>query len=150
ELIIMSRTTPKTGQRNVTIIWRLRNWAEKDGTGQAFSADTMFTLPNGAKRCPDASWIPNSRWDRFTEEEKDSFTKVCPDFVAELRTKSDRLKNLQQKMEECIANGSRLGWLLDPFKNRATIYCPGRQPETIEKPTILSGDPVLRGFTFDF
>ena len=110
----------------------------------------MFTLPNGAKRGPDASWIPNSRWDRFTADEKDSLTKICPDFVIELRSKSDRIAKIKEKMAEYMASGARLGWLLDPRENCATIYRPGRPPQLIEEPAILSGDPVLPGFKFDF
>ena len=97
ELIIMSPSTPNTDERNVTIITSLRIWAKQDGTGHSFGNNAMFTLPNGAKRCPDASWIPNSRWNRFTKEEKDSLTRICPDFVVELRSKSDRLKKLKEK-----------------------------------------------------
>jgi len=150
ELIIMAPATPKTDQRNVTLITRLRNWAEQDGTGQSFGNNAMFTLPNGAKRCPDASWIPNRRWDRLTPEEKDSLTKICPDFVVELRSKSDRLTKIKEKMEEFMANGAQLGWLLDPQQNSATIYRPGRLPQEIEEPATLNGDPVLPGFRFDF
>ena len=121
ELIVMSPATPKTDERNVTIITSLRIWAKQDGTGRSFGNNAMFTLPNGAKRCPDASWIPNKRWDRFTEGEKDSLTKVCPDFVIELRSKSDRLGKLKEKMEEYMANGARLGWLLDPIRECADL-----------------------------
>jgi len=110
----------------------------------------MFTLPTGAKRSPDGAWISKSRWDRLTEEEKDSFTRICPDFVIELRSKSDRLGKLKEKMEEYIANGARLGWLLDPLDNCAYVYRAGLSTERIESPTILTGDPVLPGFKFDF
>lgn len=148
ELIIMSPTNPKTGWRNAKITMRLGIWAEQDGTGVVFDSSTIFTLPNGAKRSPDASWIPKSRWSLVDDE--DEFHEICPDFVIELRSISDRLRDVEEKMEEYIANGSKLGWFLDPYKNRATIYRPGQRPERIENPGILSGDPVLPGFQFDF
>jgi len=150
ELIIMSPTNPKTGWRNAKITARLVVWAEQDGTGVVFDSSAIFTLPNGAKRSPDASWIPKSRWNRLTEEEQEEFTEICPDFVIELRSISDRLRDVEEKMEEYMANGSKLGWFLDPYKNRAVIYRPGQRPEGIESPTILSGDPLLPGFKFDF
>ena len=115
-----------------------------------FGADTGFTLPNGAKRGPDAAWMSRERWNRIPEEQQEKLAPVCPDFVVELRSPSDRLSDVQAKMEEYIANGARLGWLLDPFDNCATIYRPGRPPERIENPTVIHGDPVLPGFHFDF
>jgi Uma2 family endonuclease len=150
ELIIMAPATPNTDERNVTITTQLRVWTNQDGTGRSFGPTAMFTLPNGAKSCPDASWIPNNRWNRLTQEEKDSLAPICPDFVIELRSKSDRLKKLKEKMEEYMVNGVRLSWLLDPVHNCATIYRPGRPAQEIDEPTILSGDPLLPGFQFDF
>ena len=150
ELIIMAPTNPDTGRKNSKINFRLAAWTEQDGTGECFDSSSMFTLPNGAKRSPDGAWIPKSRWNRFSQEEKSAITKVCPDFVVELRSPSDRLPYLEAKMEEYIANGTRLAWLLDLIENRATIYRPSQSPERIDNPTILSGDPVLPGFRFDF
>jgi len=150
ELIVMSPANPNTGRKNARITMRLGIWTEQDGTGECFDSNSEFTLPNGAKRAPDGSWIPKKRWNRFTEEEKNRFTEICPDFVIELRSPSDRLRDIQAKMQEYIANGSRLGWLLDPIDNRATIYRPGQPPEEIESPTIIAGDPILPGFKFDF
>ena len=150
ELIIMSPTKPETGRKNARITQRLANWAEQDGTGECFDSSTELTLPNGAKRSPDASWIPKSKWNQLSEEEKNKFSEICPDFVIELRSPSDRLINVEAKMEEYVANGSKLGWLLDPIANRATIYRPGQAPERIGNPTILSGDPILPGFKFNF
>ena len=89
-------------------------------------------------------------WDLFTKAQKETFTEICPDFVIELRSSSDRLVDVELKMEEYIANGTRLGWLLDPIENRATVYRPGHLPEQINTPTTLIGDPVLPGFDFDF
>ena len=150
ELTIMSPTNPETGRKNAKITGRLFNWTEQDGTGECFDSSSEFTLPNGAKRSPDSSWIPKVRWNRLTMEEKYKFTDVCPDFVIELRSPSDRLSEVEAKMEEYMANGSRLGWLLDPIENRATIYRPGQPPQRVDSPTSISGDPVLPGFNFDF
>ena len=150
ELIIMSPANNKTELKNVTITTRLRNWTEQDGTGVSFGNNTLFTLPNGAKRGPDAAWISKKRWNRLTEEEQESFSNLAPEFIIELRSKSDRLTRLKEKMGEYVANGVRLAWLLDPRQNRATIYRPGRAPQEIDRPTLLSGDPVLPGFQFDF
>jgi len=84
------------------------------------------------------------------EEQQEKLAPISPDFVIELRSPSDRFPDVGEKMEEYIANGVRLAWLLDPFDNCATIYRPGETPERIDKPTILSGDPILPGFRFDF
>ncbi|PYR98158.1 MAG: hypothetical protein DMG15_23135 [Acidobacteria bacterium] len=150
ELVIMPPAGSKTGRRNFIIVQRLANWSEQDGTGVGFGADTGFTLPNSSKRGPDAAWMSRERWNRIPEEQQEKLAPVCPDFVIELRSPSDRLSDVQAKMEEYIANGARLGWLLDPFDNCVTIYRPGQPPERIEKPTVVHGDPVLPGFEFDF
>jgi Uma2 family endonuclease len=150
ELIIMSPTNMETGRKNAKITMRLGIWAEQDATGEFFDSSSGFTLRNGAKRSPDACWIPKSRWERFTKEEKETFTEICPDFILELRSASDHPRDLEQKMEEYIANGARLAWLLDPIDNRAVIYRPAQRPERIDKPGVLTGDPVLPGFKFDF
>ncbi len=150
ELIIMSPAKPDTDRKNAIITMRLGLWTTQDGTGVFFGSSAIFTLPNGAKRSPDGAWITKKRWKRFTKEEQEHFHEICPDFVLELRSHSDRLSGLQSKMEEYIANGARLGWLLDPIDNLAIVYGPGQQPERIDNPSILSGDPVLSGFNFDF
>ena len=153
ELIIMAPCKPMTGRRNAKIAQRLSNWAEQDGTGECFDSSSLFSLPNGAKRSPDSSWILRARWERIPEEERNNaekFEEICPDFVIELRSLSDRLPDLKEKMEEYMANGARLGWLLDPIDNFAIIYRPGQPPERVETPTILSGESVLPGFNFDF
>ena len=150
ELIIMPGTGPATDLKNAEITGQLRNWTKQDGTGVCFGSCAIFILPNGAKRIPDGAWIPKSRWNRFTEEEKSKLIVICPDFVIELRSGSDRLRPLKAKMEEYIENGARLAWLLDPIDNCATIYHPGQTPQQVDSPTIISGDPILPGFKFDF
>ena len=150
ELIIMPPPGLKTSKRNSTIIQRLANWTEQDGTGVCFATDAGFTLPNGARRGPDAAWMLAERWNGLTSDEQEKLPVICPDFVLELRSPSDRLNDVQEKMEEYIANGARLGWLLDPFENRAYIYSPGHPSGRIDNPTVVNGDPVLPGFKFDF
>jgi len=150
ELIIMSPTNAETGRKNAIFGYLLMQWARQDATGECFDSSSEFSLPNGARRSPDASWILKSRWNRLTKEEKETFAPICPDFVVELRSPSDRPADLEEKMSEYIANGARLGWLLDPIDNLAMVYRPGHQPERIEVPSVLRGDPVLPGFSFEF
>ena len=150
ELIIMAPAGLPSDGRNVIITTRLRLWTERDGSGECFGPTAMFTLPNGAKRSPDAAWLPRKRLEPLGDIRDLVFPNICPDFVIELRSKSNRIKKIKEKMEEYIANGARLGWLLDPLENRATIYRPGQPPHEIDAPMILTGDPVLPGFQFDF
>lgn len=145
DLIIMPPTGGKSGRRNSKLNLRLAAWTEKDGTGQAFDSSTVFTLPNGAKRSPDFAWVGNERWDALTEDEQEQFPPLCPDFVVELRSRTDTLKNLRQKMEEYTANGAQLGWLIDPQERRVYVYRPGAAVEELEDPRAVSGEPLLRG-----
>jgi Uma2 family endonuclease len=146
EMIIMLPTTPETGSRNFKLTGRLAAWAEKDGTGIGFDSSTVFTLPNGAKRAPDASWMRLDRWHRLSKREKNRFSQICPDFVVELRSRTDRLKTLQAKMEEYIAQGAQLGWLIDPIRKKVQVYRPGREVEILDHPKQISGEPLLEGF----
>ncbi len=139
-----------TGARNAGLTAQVVVWSWKDGTGTAFDSSAGFTLPNGAVRSPDASWIRNERWNALTKEQKDnSFSPICPDFVVELRSHSDRMKKLRKKMREYIAQGARLGWLLDPLRGTVESYRPGRRVERPVKPATLSGEDVLPGFVLD-
>ena len=146
----MSPTSMETERKNAKIIQRVANWTEKDGTGECFGSSGMFTLPNGAKRSPDAAWTSKSHWNRLTDEEQNSFAGICPEFVIELRSSSDRLSKIQEKMDEYMANGARLGWLLDPLNNCAYVYSPDVPAKRLDQPTFVSGDPPLPGFEFDF
>ena len=147
DLIVMSPAGAKTGNRNLKIGARLDVWAESDGTGLAFDSSAGFVLPNGAERAPDAAWVRRSRWDQLTEEQQEAFAPLCPDFVVELLSPSDNLKDVQAKMDEYMANGAQLGWLIDPFEKRVYVYRPVEAPACLDHPESVSGEPLLRGFT---
>jgi Uma2 family endonuclease len=146
ELIVMGPTGSETGRRNSNLNQRLANWAEQDGTGVCFDSSAAFKLPNGATLSPDASWVRRDRYEALTEEEREQFAPLCPDFVIELRSKTDRLSRLQEKMFEYIENGAQLGWLIDPAAKRVYVYRPDRAVETLDAPETLAGDPVLPNF----
>jgi Uma2 family endonuclease len=147
ELIVNPPTGWETGERNRSLTGQLDRWYEEnEDLGKAFDSSTGFILPNGATRSPDASWVSQKRWEVLTPEQKGTFANICPDFVVELRSSSDRLESLQAKMREYIDNGALLGWLLDPVQRRVEIYRPGLAVEVLENPTQLSGEEVLPGF----
>jgi Uma2 family endonuclease len=149
DIIIMPPAGGNTGKREFTLSLRFGNWAEADGTGISFSPSTGFTLPNGAKRSPDVAWVRRAQWDALTEEEREKFPPLCPDFVVELRSRSDSLTTLQAKMEEYIANGAQLGWLIDPVDRKVYVYRPSAAVDCLEDPRQIAGDPVLPGFVLD-
>ncbi|HKA53482.1 MAG TPA: Uma2 family endonuclease [Candidatus Binatia bacterium] len=146
ELIIMPPTGSETGRRNGEIFYSLIAWAKKDGTGISFDSSTGFTLPNGAIRSPDASWVKREKWEALPKDQREGFAPLCPDFVIELRSRTDLLSDLHDKLQEYIDNGARLGWLVDPLDKRVYVYRPGQPVEVWEDPVSVSGDPVLPGF----
>lgn len=148
ELIIMPPTGWESGNRNSRLTQRLGNWTDADGTGLAFDSSTGFKLPNGANRSPDASWVSRQRLAALNPDPA-KFLPMAPDFAVELRSANDSLKTLQQKMQEYIDNGVRLGWLIDPQNQRVEIYRPNRDVEVLQAPTSLSGEDVLPGFVLD-
>jgi Uma2 family endonuclease len=145
DLEIMLPTGPESGHRIAWLIRTLGNWAEEDGTGIYFDSSTMIKLPNGAKRSPDFFWVKLERWEAVPKDDRKKIPLLCPDFVVELRSWSDRLKRLKQKMQEYIDNGAQLGWLIDPQKKMAYIYRPGAPVEELEEPETLDGEPLMRG-----
>jgi Uma2 family endonuclease len=149
ELLIMPPTGGETGNRNIELSYQLQSWSRQNNLGKAFDSSTGFKLPNGADRSPDASWVRRERWEALTPEQREKFLPLCPDFAIELRSPSDSLKKIQEKMQEYIENGARLGWLIDRKNRRVEIYRPGRDVETIENPVTLSGEDVLPGFVLD-
>ncbi|HEY9896218.1 MAG TPA: Uma2 family endonuclease [Candidatus Sericytochromatia bacterium] len=146
DVIIMPPALADTGNRNFNIAAQLWNWTEQDGTGIGFDSSAGFTLPNGATRSPDASWIKLERWQTLTEAQKASFAPICPDFVIELRSSSDTLNSLQDKMKEYRANGILLGLLIDRKNRTVHLYRPQQEPLILDNPDTVSADPELPGF----
>ncbi len=149
DLIIMPPTGGRSGIRNAILGARLTIWALGNKDGKAFDSSTLFTLPNGAKRSPDFAWARNERWEALTGDEQERFPPLCPDFVVELRSRTDTLNRLRAKMEEYIANGAQLGWLIDPSERQVFIYRPGAAVEDLHAPPTISGEPLLRGLSLD-
>jgi Uma2 family endonuclease len=147
DLIIMAPEGGSSSRGGSKLTQIFENWSEHDGTGQVFGPQGGFILPNGAARSPDISWVCNDRLEALTDEQWQKFLPLCPDFVLELRARSDSMRELCMKMQEYISNGARLGWLLDPEQKEVHIYQPNQEPEILDDPPQLSGDPVLPGFT---
>jgi Uma2 family endonuclease len=146
ELIVMPPTGMLTGMRNADLTFQLQAWARKDATGVCFGSNAGFTLPNNAIRSPDASWMRRETWDSLSQEEKEGFARICPDFVVELRSRTDGLPFLFSKMSEYMANGASLGWLVDPSTRRVYVYRPNEEVVVLENPETVSGEPLLPGF----
>lgn len=150
ELIVMPPAFLESSRINNKINFQLTAWALKDKTGEVFESDGMFTLPNGAKRAPDAFWITKEKYYALPDKEREErFARIVPDFVIELRSKSDNLKKLKSKMEEYIENGVSLGWLIDPTEKKIHVYRADKTVEVFENPTRVSGEDTLRGFELD-
>jgi len=149
EVIVMPPTGADVANFELRVAVVVANWAEADGTGLGFGPSAGFTLPNRAVRSPDVAWLQRSRWDALSPEQRAKFPPLCPDFVAEVRSRTDWLRGLQEKMQEYVDNGARLGWLIDPLEKKVYVYRPGEQPVCLDNPELVSGDPVLPGFTLD-
>ena len=149
ELIVMPPTGSETGNRNLDISGQLWLWNRQTKLGVAFDSSSGFKLPNGADRSPDASWVKLERWQTLTPKQQEGFAPLCPDFVVELRSKSDNMEPLREKMREYITNGSRLGWLIDRKNQKVEIYRQNQDVEILDHPRTLSGEEVLPGFVLD-
>ncbi len=149
DLIIMPPAGGSSGRGNAELTYLFQAWARREGTGQIFDSSTGFKLPNGATRSPDVSWVRSERLDLLSDEQWEKFLPLCPDFVLELRSPSDSLRVVIQKMEEYMRDGARLGWLLDAPRKQVHVYRIGEPPELLENPLQLSDEPVLHGFVLD-
>ncbi|MDJ0571815.1 MAG: Uma2 family endonuclease [Pleurocapsa sp. MO_192.B19] len=153
ELIVMSPTGGTAGKKNRRLTQQVGNWADRDGTGEAFDSSTVFVLPSGARRSPDVSWIKLDRWNQLTQQQQDGFPPITPDFVIELVSPSDiknqRYEDLQAKMQEYLDNGVKLGWLIEPSAKTVEIYRSQQPVEILKNPQTLSGENILPRFTLD-
>ena len=149
DLIIMPPTGGVTGKRNSDINFELNLWNRQTKLGIVFDSSTCFKLPNGADFSPDAAWIPLAKWQALTTEQQEKFPPICPDFIIELRSPSDSLKLLQNKMQEYMDNGTRLGWLINPKNRQVEIYRQGQEKQILDNPTTLSGEDILPGFVLN-
>jgi Uma2 family endonuclease len=146
ELVIMSPTGGGTGKRNVEVAADFVFWNRQAKLGVCFDSSTCFKLPNGGDRSPDVAWVKKERWDALTPEQQEKFPPIAPDFVLELMSPSDVLKDVQNKIQEYMDAGVKLGWLLDRKTHRAEIYRQGQDVEVLDNPSQLSGEDVLPGF----
>jgi Uma2 family endonuclease len=149
QLLVMPQTFTLTGFRNQEISLQLGSWAKRDRRGYASESSTGFVLPNGARRSPDAAWIRKDRMKALSAESLNSFWRLCPDFVIELRSQSDRLPALRDKMNEYLANGAELGWLIDPDARTVEVYRTGQAPEILTDPVALVGEGPVQGLVLD-
>lgn len=153
ELIVMSPTGGEAGRKNRRLTQQIGNWTDQDGTGEAFDSSTVFTLPNGARRSPDVSWLTLDKWNALTLREKEGFPPIVPDFVIELVSQGDlknqRYEDLQNKMQEYLDNGVKLGWLIEPAAKIVEIYRQNKPVEILNNPQTLSGENILPGFVLD-
>jgi Uma2 family endonuclease len=148
-LVLMAPAGGASSARNLELSRQLANWAQRDGSGIAFDSSVGFILPNGAMRSPDAAWVRRERWDALSNEQREKFPPLCPDFVVELRSPSDRLSTLQRRVRELVRNGAQLGWLIDPRRRSVHVYRPGEAVQTLLAPISVSAEPLLPGFVLE-
>ncbi len=146
EILVMTPAGSKTSKMNMRIARLLDEWAEADGRGFTFDSNGGFTLPDGSMRAADAAWVEMGRWESLSTEDQARYAPLCPDFIIELRSQSDRLADLQLKMDLWIANGVQLAWLIDPVEQAVSIYRPDQPPELLRSPTTVYGEGILTGF----
>jgi len=149
ELIIMSPIGGISGKREADLLTDLSLWNRRTKLGHVFSSSTIFRLPKGGNRSPDAAWVTNEVWASLTLEAQEKFPPICPNFVIELRSRTDSLSQLQEKMQEYLDSGLQLGWLINPQAQQVEIYRPNQSIEIIQLPAKLSGESILREFILD-
>jgi Uma2 family endonuclease len=143
EIILMSPVGGTSGNLEARLLIAVGSWNENFGSGLVFSSSTIFSLPYGGDRSPDVAWVALERWQELTPEQQEGFPPLCPDFVIELRSRTDRLQPLQAKMQEYLESGLRLGWLINPQAQQVEIYRQGQAVDVRTYPVRLSGETVL-------
>jgi Uma2 family endonuclease len=146
-ILIIAPTGSETGKYNTDILTELNLWNRTHKLGFVFDSSTGFRLPNGAVRSPDASWMQREKWEALTDQQRKEFAPLCPDFLVELRSESDSMERLKKKMQEYIANGCRLGWLIDRVAHHVFIYRADGSIGLVKSfDERVSGESVLPGF----
>lgn len=148
-IVIMPPAGSESGYRNGLALHPLLSWAARDGRGVVFDSSAGFSLPNGAVRAPDAAWVSRQRLAGLSHAQIEEFLPLCPDFVIEVRSRTDRPGELREKMAEYAANGAVLGWLIDPYERTVDVYRPGRPTEHLAAPVRVAGDPELPGLVLE-
>lgn len=147
EVLIMTPAGTNVAFINFRIARALGNWADEDGRGIVCESNAGFSLSNGSVRSPDAAWVSNRRWNALTEAQQEVYSPLCPEFIIEFASPSDRIGDVKKKMvDEWIAKGAELAWLIEPKTRRVTIYRPGLEPEVLEDPTSVQGNGCVAGF----
>ena len=149
ELILMPPAGGESSSQNASIVSQLYAWRQRTGIGRVFDSSAGFILPNGANRSPDAAWLSDDQLATIAPEQMRKFPPACPHFLIESLSPSDSLKQTQAKMEEYIANGTKLGWMIVPDKKQVHVYRPGQPVQIFDNPQTLAGDPELPGFVLD-
>ncbi len=149
ELTVMSPTGSEGGGANAEILLDLGNWAREDGRGKVFDSNAGFRLPDGSVRAADVAWVSLPCWNALSREQQRRFAPLCPEFVVELRSPSDRLSDLQAKMRLWVNNGAQLAWLVDPERRVVEVYAPGREPRLIENASRVEGEGPIAGFVLE-
>jgi Uma2 family endonuclease len=144
-LIIMPPTDPETGTRTALIVHALVDWAEKQGLGSVVGPDAGFRFKDRSRRSPDAAWFNKARWQKARESGQ-RYPVFAPEFVIELRSPEDKIRLLEEKMEEYIDNGVQLAWLIDPAQRTVTIYRAGADAEVLSNPVMVQGEGPVEGF----
>ncbi len=149
ELVILSPVGGGRGKREASLIVQVGSWNERTSLGEVFSSSTIFSLPGGGDRSPDVAWVRQDRWDALTVEEQEGFPPICPDFVIELRSRTDRLKPLQEKMREYLDSGLQVGLLINPQERQVEVYRVGEAMQVLDAPESVSIGELMPGLALD-
>lgn len=146
EITIMTPVGTEGGRRELRVGMQLMAWADEDGSGEANGPNAGWNLPDGSTLSPDACWTSYERMAGFSAAERERFLPLCPDFIIEVRSKSDSLRVLQSKMQTWIDNGAQLAWMIDPYAATLTIYRPDREPQVLDRPDFVEAKAPVAGF----
>ncbi|NDU94187.1 Uma2 family endonuclease [Spirosoma terrae] len=149
DIVFMGITGSETAANNSELNADFVIWNRQAQFGKVFDSSGGFTLPDTSIMSPDVAVVEGSRWNALTLDQRKTFAPICPDFILELRSQSDRLKDCFEKMDDWMANGCRLGWLIDLTNQLTYIYRPGQERQEVNGLELLSGEDVLPGFSLD-